>query len=163
MDSHPPIPQPESETQLPQTAQPERPTNRVSPSNSAICLLDQILESQTSNSTSSSSDAKSVDLTTVNVIETSTTTGALQAPKSIHTNRNFESAELPSEKDHGSKSSPLSEMIVGQRSEEFPFMIEYQLKKSKGLGMKVSSSADGRIVIVELSASGAVKKDSRIR
>ena len=87
----------------------------------------------------------------------------MQAPKSIHTNRNFESVELPSEKDHGSKSSPLSEMIVGQRSEEFPFMIEYQLKKSKGLGMKVSSSADGRIVIVELSASGAVKKDSRIR
>jgi hypothetical protein len=54
-------------------------------------------------------------------------------------------------------------MVVGERSEEFPFMIEYQLKKSKGLGMKVSSSADGWIVIVDLSASGVVKKDGRIR
>ena len=164
VDSHPPVPHSESEIelpQIPQVVQPERPTNRISPSNSAICLLDQILESQTADSTSSS-DAKSVDLT-VNVIETNTTTEASWAPKSYHTDRNSESAELPSEKDRGSKSSLLSNMVVGERSEEFPFMIEYQLKKSKGLGMKVSSSADGWIVIVDLSASGVVKKDGRIR
>ena len=73
------------------------------------------------------------------------------------------SAELPCEKHHGSRSSFLSKMVVGQRSEEHPFMIEYQLKKSKGLGIKLNSSADGRIVVVELSGSGVVKKDGHIR
>jgi hypothetical protein len=157
---YPPIPRPESEIPSSQVAQQERPTNRISPSNSAICLLDEILESQTADS-SSSSDAKSVDMASVDVMETNAE--ALRAPKSSNTDTNYESAELPNERHRGAKSSSLSEMVVGQRSEEHPFMIEYQLKKSKGLGIKLNSSADGRIVIVELSGSGVVKKDGQIR
>ena len=157
---YPPVPRSESEIKSPQVPPQEKPANRISPSNSAICLLDQILESQTADS-SSSSEAKSVDMTTVKGIETNPE--ALQAPKSVNTNNDVVSAELPCEKHHGSRSSFLSELVVGQRSEEHPFMIEYQLKKSKGLGIKVNSSADGRIVVVELSGSGVVKKDGQIR
>ena len=158
--TYPPVPQRESKIKSPQVPQQEKSTNRISPSNSAICLLDEILESQTADS-SSSSDAKSVDVTTVNGIETNPE--ALQAPKLGNTDRDVVSAELPCEKHHGSRSSFLSKMVVGQRSEEHPFMIEYQLKKSKGLGIKLNSSADGRIVVVELSGSGVVKKDGHIR
>ena len=160
------VPQPQSETELRQKrqeAQPEEPTNRVSPSNSAICLLDQILESQTAGSTSSSSDAKSVDITTVDVNETTKRIEALPKPELYNTDENSSPVELPIEQDLTCKSSLLSNMVVGQRSEEFPFMIEYQLKKSKSLGIKISSSSDGRIVIVELSAHGIVKKDGQIR
>ena len=164
--SHPPVSQAKPQIQspeLPQVPQSEKPTSRVSPSNSAICLLDEILESQTADSTSSSSDAKSVDNTVVNVIASDTTTEASQVQESYRTDEKYESAELPSKKDQGSNSSMMAKMVVGQRSDEFPFMIEYQLKKSKGLGMKVTSSDDGRIVIAELSASGVLNKDGRIR
>lgn len=121
------------------------------------------MESQTADSTSSSSDAKSVDNTVVNVIASDTATEASQAQESYRTDEKYESAELPSKKDQGSNSSMMAKMVVGQRSDEFPFMIEYQLKKSKGLGMKVTSSDDGRIVIAELSASGVLNKDGQIR
>ena len=164
VSTHAPVSQTEPEIQppqIPRVPQPEKQTNRVSPSNSAICLLDEILESQTAVSTSSSSDAKSVDNTVIQTIESNTSSEASQAQKSCDIDDKYESAELQS--DHGSNSSLLAKMVVGHRSEEFPFMIEYQLKKSKGLGMKVAPSTDGRIVIAELSASGVLNKDGRIR
>lgn len=152
----------EAKVKSPHVGQPEKPPNRISPSNSAICLLDQILESQTADSTWSS-DAKSVDTALVNVIDANANTEELCVPKAYHADTTSESLELSNRKNRCSKASSLSEMVVGQRSEKFPFMIEYQLKKSKGLGIKVGRSADGRIVIAELSSAGAVKKDGRIR
>ncbi|XP_028398955.1 uncharacterized protein LOC114522468 [Dendronephthya gigantea] len=162
IDSQTPVPQPEQASQVTQSE--KQKTNRISPSNSAICLLDEILESQDADTTSSSSDSKSMDVTTVDVIESNVVVDESLAPRSYPADEiNTVSAELPVEDVSGSKASLLSHMVIGKRSEDFPFMIEFELKKSKGLGMKVSSSADGRIVIVELSASGILKKDGRIR
>ena len=161
IDSQPPVSQPEPASQVTPS---EKQTNRVSPSNSAICLLDEILESQEADTTSSSSDSKSMDVITVDVVESNIVVEASRPPEPYPKGEvDDESAELPNENVSGSKSSLLSNMVVGKRSEDFPFMIELQLKKSKGLGMKVGSSADGRILIVELSTNGILKKDGRIR
>ena len=160
--------------------------NRVSPSNSAISLLDQILESQTVESTSSSSDARSMESALNHTGNPPTPLALSRVPRGSQLSASYPNllestksgkpavvlASQPYEKRSSARSpraalqarSPiLSDMVVGSRSEDFPFMIEYHAKKSKSLGMKVCSTSEGRIRVVELSSNGIVKKDGRIR
>lgn len=136
---------------------------RISPSNSAICLLDQILESETGYS-SSSSDAKSVDMTLTNADENGVKAFNSETSNLEEQKKEISRESLPqNDKGSNNKSSFLSKMVIGQRCENVPFMIELQLRKSKGLGLKVCPSLDGRIIIADLLASGALKKDGRVR